>query len=1090
MSLPSGYRLSAHILLVLGLWLGAGRVVLAAPDTDTDGDLIPDAWEVQWGLDPQNPADADLDPDGDRLTHRDEFHAGTNPAVANPADTLTDAQLLRLFQGKAFVYFWEQSRSYYYFTADNADYNNPASYSANFNSIATTGFSLVAYAVADERGWVAHATAYERTRALLARAVALQSPTYDVLAGQGYPQGNRRGYLYHFVDDYGFKSGPEIEISTVDHAFLVAGALTAGEYYKGTEVEQLARQLYLNTDWNWLYNTNALPHLWQSWREPTPCQPWQTPYDGGCVFDEWNRYSELLALMFLAMGHPDPEKAIPSTAWSSSLTHNSDLMFPFEWAHLTTGSAPQNFSFVPNVPNTLDRPGFQNSATELHFLFAGSLHNHQYAHLFADFRARPDGLGTNYFNNSIAATLANRQYCIRLNETGYGGDINSPDPYARQPYETYGPNTWGLMAGLASNGYQTLQPITIPTEDFSPTHLAVNNDSGTVVLSAPLGSVPFAPRQVADALKDYLSRFQQNVPGFDALIGRYGFRNAFNLGRTINGQVGHFPSQTIGLDLGPAIGSADNFLTGMPWKFAMRNDYLRQGMQLAGFETGDVEPVILNFDDAPPLPHEDPNGGGQDPNSFGGYAGAWGTGSIQYLSIGDPFPGQPFGPQEWAQQISVADSGSGGFLTLNRHSVSHRDRLSFWVRGSAGQEAFLVGLKDVATDSFGAPLQQTEVKVPIADYHPAGQVTTTWTEVRIPLRVFADGGVRLTALDNVSFTGAGPAGTIEVDDIAFLGDEFTPAPPTNVQLGVEASAVTLTWDAHPEPDVVGYRVYRSEDGEQYAALNATLAVAASYTDPSPGLGTHFYRVTAVDYAQPPQESAPSATVSTPHINQPPQLQLIGNKTVAEGNLLSFQVMAADPDGTTPVLSAVRAGGGALAGIGAFFTDQGDGNGMFAWTPTFAQAGSYRIRFKALDASGGLKDIEVITITVTDVVPPPPTLVFAAPAIGRTVSLANGFVVRGRATAASGTVVDSLKLRVWDIFQGTAKPMGLLPLEVTNLHTPQARWKAMIPGNLVPAGHSLRVRILSQSAPPATARSRKGIVVSPQGLVQADPMRNP
>ena len=850
------------IAVTIGL-CGIPLAAAALSGTDTDGDHIPDAWEQANGLDPSNPADADLDPDGDRLSNRDEFYAGTAPFVANPGGSLTDRQALRLFQGKAFLYFWEQSRPYYYFTADNADYNNPANYSSNFNSIATTGFALMSYVVADANGWVDRASAYERIRALLSRAVALQSPTYDVLSGQGYPQGNRRGYLYHFVDDYGFKSGPGVEISTVDHAFLVVGALTAGEYYKGTEVEQLARQLYLNTDWNWMYNTNALPHLWQSWREPTPCQAFQTPYDGGCVFDEWNRYSELLVLMFLAMGHPDPAKAIPSSAWGNSLTHNSDLMFPFEWAHLTPGSAPQNFSFVPNVPNTLNRPGFQNSATELHFLFAGSLHNHQYSHLFADFRARPDGLGTNYFNNSIAATLANRQYCIRLNQTAYGGDPSSPDPYLRQPYETYGPNTWGLMAGLASDGYKTLQPITIPTEDFSPAHLAINNDSGTVVLSAPLGSVPFTPRQVADALKDLVARFQSRLPGFDALIGRYGFRNAYNLGRTATGQLGHFPSQIIGLDLGPAVGSAENFFSGLPWKFAMRNDFLRQGMQVAGFNTGNVEPFILNFDSAPPIPHEDPNGGGQDPNSFGGYSGAWGTGSIQYISIGDPFPSQPYGPQEWAQRIAVSDNGSGAFITLNRHSVSQWDRVSFWIRRTTAQAVFLVGLKDVATDAFGAPLQQTEVKVPIAAYHPAGEITTTWTEVRIPLRVFADGGVRLTQLDNLSFTGAGPAGTIEVDDIAFLGDEFAPAAPQGLVGSANGTSATLAWTPNNEPDVVGYRVYRRLAGTgSFSSLTTTLVTGPAFTDTTVSpTAAYEYRVTAVDNAQPQNESAPSATVT-------------------------------------------------------------------------------------------------------------------------------------------------------------------------------------------------------------------------------------
>ena len=206
---------------------------------DTDGDLLPDAWELQHGLNPGNPSDADQDVDNDRLTARDEYLAGTEPSAATLASAMSDRQLLDLFQGKAFVYFWEQSRPPYFLTPDSAHFDNRSSFSDNFNSIATTGFGLLAYVVADERGWVDHQAAYERIRALLARLVELQGPAYDIFNPQNPTaplsgQANRHGYLYHFVDNQGYRL-PGVEISTVDHAFLVAGALLAGQYYRGTE---------------------------------------------------------------------------------------------------------------------------------------------------------------------------------------------------------------------------------------------------------------------------------------------------------------------------------------------------------------------------------------------------------------------------------------------------------------------------------------------------------------------------------------------------------------------------------------------------------------------------------------------------------------------------------------------------------------------------------------------------------------------------------------------------------------------------------------------------------------------------------------
>lgn len=46
---------------------------------DSDGDGIPDDWETRFGLKPNDPTDALLDPDGDLVSNRAEYLAGTDP---------------------------------------------------------------------------------------------------------------------------------------------------------------------------------------------------------------------------------------------------------------------------------------------------------------------------------------------------------------------------------------------------------------------------------------------------------------------------------------------------------------------------------------------------------------------------------------------------------------------------------------------------------------------------------------------------------------------------------------------------------------------------------------------------------------------------------------------------------------------------------------------------------------------------------------------------------------------------------------------------------------------------------------------------
>jgi hypothetical protein len=93
-------------------------------------------------------------------------------------------------------------------------------------------------------------------------------------------------------------------------------------------------------------------------------------------------------------------------------------------------------------------------------------------------------------------------------------------------------------------------------------------------------------------------------------------------------------------------------------------------------------------------------------------------------------------------------------------------------------------------------------------------------------------------------------------------------------------------------------------------------------------------------------------------NQPPVLDSIGPKTIAEGGNLNFIITASDADQDSVWLSATG------VPAGATFVDNLDGTGTFDWTTTFTDFGTYSVTFKAFD--GTEVDSEVVQIDVVNV----------------------------------------------------------------------------------------------------------------------------
>ena len=98
-------------------------------------------------------------------------------------------------------------------------------------SIATTGLALAAYPVAVERGFMPRAAAVERTLTTLRFFWnTQQGPEPDAT---GY-----QGFYYHFLDMQTGRRAWQCELSTVDSAFLLAGALTTRMYFDGDTADE------------------------------------------------------------------------------------------------------------------------------------------------------------------------------------------------------------------------------------------------------------------------------------------------------------------------------------------------------------------------------------------------------------------------------------------------------------------------------------------------------------------------------------------------------------------------------------------------------------------------------------------------------------------------------------------------------------------------------------------------------------------------------------------------------------------------------------------------------------------------------------
>lgn len=426
---------------------------------------------------------------------------------------------------RTFDFFWERSDPRTGLSPDRWP-------TESFSSVAAIGFALTAYPIGAERGWITRDAARERVMNTL--SFLWRAPQGDAPAGNT----GHRGFYYHFLDPETGARFEDVELSTVDTALLMAGALFCQSYFDGEDeapVRALAESLYTRVEWDW-----AQP------RRPLISLGWK-PGQGFLPYD-WRGYNEAMILLILALGSP---------------THPAQGDVWGEWTKGYHWGEFQGYEHIPFAP----------------------LFGHQYSHVWIDFRGIQDDWcrdrDIDYFENSRRATLAQREYAIE-NPGGWRG---------------YGERLWGLTAcdGPVSRAL-TIDGVERQFQTYWARGATAGDirDDGTVAPTAAAGSIVFAPELVVETL------MAMRADWGEPLYGHYGFLDALNPtlrepipvqhGKVVPG-VAWFDTDYLGIDQGPILCMIENQRDGIVWTTMKRNPHVRRGLEAAGFTGGWLDAV-------------------------------------------------------------------------------------------------------------------------------------------------------------------------------------------------------------------------------------------------------------------------------------------------------------------------------------------------------------------------------------------------------------------------------------------------------------------------------------------------------------------
>ncbi|MBI9010098.1 MAG: hypothetical protein JEZ05_08700 [Tenericutes bacterium] len=242
-------------------------------------------------------------------------------------------------------------------------------------SIASVGYALAGLPAGVENNWISFNEGYNRALGTLRTIQSMD----DI-----------HGFFYHFISMDDTSRAGTTEISIIDTAIMICGAIVSAEYFGG-EVKTLAYEIYQAVEWDWYYNSTAKMFYMG-----------YSPEQGH--FGGWDGYAEQLMLYFLAAASDDYSVGIEAY----------------------------------NMMKIRSERKQYGTSDYFYVSYPGTLFTYQYSHAFFDFRNALDSDDVDWFENSIQASIAAYDFAI----------------FQSQNYKTYSETAWGNTACDGPDGYK------------------------------------------------------------------------------------------------------------------------------------------------------------------------------------------------------------------------------------------------------------------------------------------------------------------------------------------------------------------------------------------------------------------------------------------------------------------------------------------------------------------------------------------------------------------------------------------------------------------------------------------------------------